>query len=98
MPLEIDVTRAMKTILSKEKDEMPHAFKTTGKFRYIGTRVLHIRPRQKPTNENTVRNLVICTWSRFQWLNTVHEEADVMPNHLYGFQGAVERNIQKIVV
>ena len=86
----------METIFLKEKDEMPHTFRPQGVSVYLNKNV-NIRSSQKSTNENTIRNLVICTWNRFQLLITVHDDNHCNAEISMAFQSAGERNIKILV-
>ena len=75
---------------------MPHTFRPQEVSVYLNKNV-NIRSSQKPTSENTIRNLVICTWNRFQLLITIHDDNHRNAEISMAFQGAGERNIKILV-
>lgn len=85
----------METKFLKEKDEIPHTFRPQEVSVYLNKNV-NIRSSQKPTSENTVRNLVICTWNRFQLLITTHDDNHCNAEISMPFQGTGERNIKML--
>lgn len=85
----------METKFLKEKDEIPHTFRPQEVSVYLNKNV-NIRSSQKPTSENTVRNLVICTWNRFQLLITTHDDNHCNAEISMAFQGTGERNIKML--